>query len=51
MFELRYGQDLKPAAMGRLLDMHPNTVSKALQRIRDQLRDCLQRRSAMEGPA
>ena len=51
LFELRYGQDLKPAAMGRLLDMHPNTVSKALQRIRDQLRDCLQRRSAMEGPA
>ena len=51
LFELRYAQDLKPAAMGRILEMHPNTVSKALQRIRDQLRECLQRRAAMEGPA
>ena len=51
LFELRYAQDLKPAAMGLILEMHPNTVSKALQRIRDQLRECLQRRAAMEGPA
>jgi RNA polymerase sigma-70 factor (ECF subfamily) len=50
LLELRYSRDLKPAAMGQILDMNPNTVSKALQRIRDQLRICLERRTAAEGP-
>ena len=50
LLELRYSRDLKPAAMGQILDMNPNTVSKALQRIRDQLRTCLERRTAAEGP-
>lgn len=44
--EIRYRQDLKPAAIGELLGMNANAVAKALQRIRDQLRDCIERKSA-----
>ena len=40
--ELRYRQDLKPAAMAEELGLTANTVAKALQRIRDQLRDCIE---------
>jgi RNA polymerase sigma-70 factor, ECF subfamily len=47
--ELRYGRDLKPAAIAESLRMPANTVAKALQRIRDQLRACIQRKSAVEG--
>lgn len=40
--ELRYARDLKPAAIAKELNMAPNTVAKSLQRIREQLRDCLE---------
>lgn len=51
MCQLRYENDLKPAAIGNLLGMTPNTVAKSLQRIRDQLRLCIQRRAALDGAA
>lgn len=41
--ELRYSRDLKPAAIAKELNMTPNTVAKSLQRIREQLRDCLEK--------
>ena len=47
--ELRYGRDLKPAAIAESLGISANTVAKALQRIRDQLRACIERKSAVEG--
>ena len=47
--ELRYQNDLKPAAIGSLLGVTPNTVAKSLQRIRDQLRKCIERHAALEG--
>lgn len=46
LLELRYTQDLKPAAISKLLDMSANTVAKALQRIRDQLRACIDHKAA-----
>lgn len=47
--ELRYGHDLKPAAIAGSVGMTANSVAKALQRIRDQLRDCIERKSALYG--
>lgn len=41
--EYRYARELKPAAIAAELGMTPNTVAKALQRIRDQLRVCIER--------
>lgn len=41
---LRYELDLKPAAIGERLGMAANTVAKALQRIRDRLRECVERK-------
>lgn len=41
---LRYENDLKPAAIGEKIGLTANTVAKALQRIRDRLRDCIERR-------
>ena len=38
---LRYTDGLKPAAIARALGMRANSVSKALQRIRQQLRECI----------
>ena len=46
--DLRYHQDLKPAAIAEQLGMTANTVAKALQRIRDVLRDCIEKKSAAE---
>ncbi len=43
LFQLRYAEDLKPAAIGEQLGVAANTVSKALQRLRDQLRACIDR--------
>ncbi len=43
--QLRYEQDMKPAAIAERVGMTPNSVAKALQRIRDQLRECLERRA------
>ena len=45
--QLRYEQDLKPAAIADRVGMTPNSVAKALQRIRDQLRECLDRRASV----
>ena len=47
--QLRYRDDLKPAAIAARLGMQPNAVAKALQRIRDQLRICVSRRAAPGG--
>ncbi|MDX1925428.1 MAG: sigma-70 family RNA polymerase sigma factor [Pirellulaceae bacterium] len=47
--DLRYESDLKPAAIAGLLNMTPNNVAKSLQRIREQLRLCVERRAALEG--
>lgn len=41
--DLRYEQDIKPSGIGSALGMTANGVSKALQRIRDQLRVCIER--------
>ncbi len=41
---LRYEQDLKPAAIGRQIGMGANAVAKTLQRIRDRLRECVERK-------
>ena len=46
LFQLRYAEDLKPAAIGERLGIAANTVSKALQRLRDQLRICVDRAAA-----
>lgn len=46
---LRYAQDLKPAAMAEAVGMTANSVAKALQRIRDQLRTCIERKAAAQG--
>ena len=43
---LRYTLDLKPAAIGERLGQSANTVAKALQRVRDRLRDCIERKGA-----
>lgn len=47
--DLRYGQNLKPAAIAESLGMTANSVAKALQRIRDQLRSCIERKAAASG--
>lgn len=44
--DLRYRQDLKPAAIAAATGMTANSVAKALQRIRDQLRECIERKAA-----
>lgn len=44
--ELRYRDDLKPAAIAALVGQSANTVAKSLQRVRDRLRDCIEGRSA-----
>lgn len=44
--DLRYRDDLKPAAIAATVGMSANTVAKALQRIRDQLRTCIETRAA-----
>lgn len=40
--ELRYRDDLKPAAIASAVSMSANGVSKALQRVRQQLRACIE---------
>ncbi len=47
--QLRYRDDLKPGVIAARLGMQPNAVAKALQRIRDQLRNCVSRRVATGG--
>ncbi len=47
--DLRYRAGLSPARIASALGMQPNSVSKALQRIREELRACIERRVAAEG--
>jgi RNA polymerase sigma-70 factor (ECF subfamily) len=47
--KLRYRDDLKPAAIGEALGMTANSVAKMLQRIRDQLRECVERKASLAG--
>jgi RNA polymerase sigma-70 factor (ECF subfamily) len=42
---LRYELDLKPAAIGERIGQAANTVAKALQRVRDRLRECILRKA------
>jgi RNA polymerase sigma-70 factor (ECF subfamily) len=45
MCDLRYRNDFKPAAIAQTMGMTANSVAKALQRIRTQLRNCMARKS------
>jgi RNA polymerase sigma-70 factor (ECF subfamily) len=45
--QLRYRDDLKPAAIAETLAMTANGVSKALQRVRAQLRACIEGTGAL----
>lgn len=45
LLELRYQDDLKPASIAERIGMTANAVAKALQRIRDQLRECIERKA------
>ncbi len=47
--ELRYRHDLKPAVIASRVGMSANGVAKALQRLREALRDCVARKAAFEG--
>ncbi len=49
--DLRYVHDLKPIAIAGRVGMTANSVAKALQRIRDQLRECIEQKSALQGGA
>ena len=49
MCELRYQEDLKPAAIAEKLGMTANAVSKALQRVREALRLCIESKAQVEG--
>lgn len=49
MCDLRYQEDLKPSTIAEKLGMNANSVSKALQRIREQLRQCIDSKAAIEG--
>jgi RNA polymerase sigma-70 factor (ECF subfamily) len=40
--DLRYERDLKPSGIATIVGMTANNVSKSLQRIRDQLRNCIE---------
>lgn len=48
LLDLRYAKDLKPDAIGKSLEMSASAVRKALQRVRDQLRNCIDRKSALD---
>jgi RNA polymerase sigma-70 factor (ECF subfamily) len=47
--DLRYRAGLSPQRIAEVLGMQPNTVSKALQRIREELRDCIERHERVAG--
>ena len=49
--DLRYAADLKPGVIAERLQMSANAVAKSLQRIREQLRECVDRKAAVEGGA
>jgi RNA polymerase sigma-70 factor (ECF subfamily) len=45
--DLRYREDLKPAAIAAAVGMSANAVSQTLHRIRDQLRACIERKTSL----
>ena len=47
--EMRYSDNLKPAAIANELNTSSNNISKTLQRIRATLRDCIIQKSRLEG--
>ena len=47
--DLRYAQNIKPAVIAASVGMTANSVAKALQRIREQLRECVEQKAALEG--
>ena len=47
--ELRYERDLKPASIAPRVGMSANGVAKALQRIREMLRECVEKKAALDG--
>lgn len=49
--ELRYRRGLRPARIAEILGIQPNTAAKSLQRMREQLRACIEQRMAAEGGA
>lgn len=49
--ELRYVDDLKPAQIGARLGMRANSAAKVLQRVREQLRECVEALQRAEGHA
>ena len=46
--EMRYQKDLKPAAISESLNVPGTAVRKALQRIREQLRTCIELKASTE---
>jgi len=48
LLELRYSTGLKPAAIAERLHSNANNIAKALQRIRDLLRECIRRQMTAE---
>lgn len=46
--ELRYQDNLKPTAISQKLNLPGTAVRKALQRIRDQLRSCIELKASAE---
>lgn len=49
LLQLRYRDDIKPASIAEQVGMSPNGVAKALQRVREQLRDCVDRKASTGG--
>jgi RNA polymerase sigma-70 factor, ECF subfamily len=47
--ELRYEHDLKPVAIASRVGMSANGVAKALQRTREELRECVERKANLDG--
>ncbi len=47
--ELRYERDMKPASIAPRVGMSANGVAKALQRIREMLRECVEKKAAIDG--
>lgn len=49
--ELRYVEGLSPAQIGERMGLRANAASKMLQRVRDELRACIERQERAEGRA
>jgi RNA polymerase sigma-70 factor (ECF subfamily) len=47
----RYSDNKSPTQIAQILGSTPNRISKTLQRIREKLRECILRRSRLQGEA